>query len=202
MRRPHSPNFANERGWRNWATSFVVHLFSTLVTKFQFHPLLPSRRDMSTCPLHGAEGMVGWGGITASLLFSAASCLVPIPAAHCHQRCLVMGQKWNTIFCLQVTYLFHSPATLHLFRCCRDMHREERFLALSASQEIFGLWGFFITIWEICCSTSYFIFFTANLCECITSSQFAMDCRCCRGELIDSVSNCAKWNYWVVLLLK
>lgn len=49
------------RGWKNWPASFVGLLFSTLVAKFQFWPLFPPIYNMSTCPVLGSGGVVGWG---------------------------------------------------------------------------------------------------------------------------------------------
>lgn len=86
--------------------------------------------------------------ITVGLLSLAASCLqfTAASTASCD------GAGGNAKLCLQAAYLFHSPATFLLFRCCSGMHTRVRFLAALACQKIFGLWGFFLLF-----STSYFI---------------------------------------------
>lgn len=83
--------------------------------------------------------------ITVGLLSLAASCLCP----GLQLIAPVMGQGENAKLCLQAAYLFHSPAALHLFRCCSGVHTGVRFFAVSASQKMFGLWGVFYYYFRI-----------------------------------------------------
>lgn len=146
-----SPTFASERGWRNWTTSFAGHLFSTLAAKFQFQPLPPPSHNTSTCPALGAGEAVGGGG-------SQQVCCPWQPAALCPCLQLIAanaashdeagGKRWT--LCLQVVYLFCSPATLHLFRCSAGVYAGRRFLAVSASQKTFVVLGFFFfSFWKV-----------------------------------------------------
>lgn len=91
----------------------------------------------------------------------------------------VMGQRGNAKLCLQAAYLFHSPATLHLFRCCSGAYRGEIFSCLSIPEDVWVV-GFFYYYFRK--SFFHFLFhcFIASLCKYITSSPFAMDCGCCR----------------------
>lgn len=106
----------------------------------------------TTCPLVQRLGGSQWVCCPWQPPACAHACSSFLPALP-----PVMGQGGNAKLCLQAAYLFHSPATLHLFRCCSGVHTGMRFLAVLASQKMFGLWGFFIIISESHFSTSYFI---------------------------------------------
>ena len=149
------------------------------------------------CPLVQHFEQERWWAVGDHSRFAVLGSL--LPCAHACSSSLptlppVMGQEGNAKLCLQVAYLFHSLATLHLFRCCSGMHTGEIFSCLSIPEDVW-LVGFFYYYFGKLLFHFSVHFFIVSLCEHITNSQFAMDCRCCRGELFDSVSNCAIQNY-------
>lgn len=144
-----SPAFASERGWKNWATPFVGHLFSTQVAKFQFQVL---SFLTVTCQLVQRSEQERWWAVGDRSSLAVLGSL--LPCAHACSSSLPtlppgMGQEGNAKLCLHVAYLFHSPATSHLFTCCSGVHAGERLLAVSASQKMFGLWRVFLLFWKV-----------------------------------------------------
>lgn len=150
------------RRWRNWATSLVGHLFSILVA-FQFWSLSPPIYNTSTCPVLGSGEVMGWGR-------SQWVCCPWQPLA-CAQACRslqpalppVMGQGENAKLCLQAAYLFHSPATLHLFRFCSGCTQGWDFLLSQHPRRCLGCGDFLLLFQNVVFPLLISLFYSQSL---------------------------------------
>lgn len=136
------------KGWRNWATFFLGICFQPWWQNSCFDPF---SLLSTTCPLVQRWGGSQWVCCPWQPPACAHACSSFLPALP-----PVMGQGGNAKLCLQAAYLFHSPATLHLFRCCSGAYRGEIFSCLSIPEDVWVV-GVFIIISESHFSTSYFI---------------------------------------------
>jgi len=126
----------------------------------QTSSLCPCSLLAMTCPLvqrleqerRWAVGDHSRFAVLGSLQPCACACSSSLPTLP-----PVMGQEANVQLCLQLAYLLHSPATLHLFRCCSGVHMGEIFSCLSIPEEVWVAGAFYYYFGKRC-PTSYFIF--------------------------------------------
>lgn len=172
---PSISGFASESVWRNWATSFAGHLFSTLVATFGFQPLLHPSHNVSIYPALRAEKVMGCEG-------TEQVCPPRLPAVLCPSLQLIAANtvpwwgrretlnsacKWFTCFRAVKPGIFSNAG--HACTQGRDF---------SGFLQDFLLVGFYYYNFGNHCSTSYFIFLYSMSEGYITRSQNTMNCRC------------------------